>query len=202
MLSFTPHWGSEGGGSTAALSNLTSMLKWCSPLLDTSYFAVGPDMHHLLFWEAGKHLLVRYDQVDKFSKSFMNNGESCISEKDFRWHLNKVTIWNFEANAEGRWKWVAFLGIQSISGEDLAEWLDSNFGLWKTLLLQRYHFSFYVTSFFRFCDFQLQNRVPQMSKNVIGFSCCFNNKVSPNKETKHYFIYLLKITSSIQNTYI
>lgn len=80
-------------------------------------------------------------------------------------------------------------GNRDITAQGLTEWLDSNFGTWKSLLLYRYYFSFYPSTFFRFCEFHLQNRVSQKSKNAMGFSCSFTNKFLPTKKQCIFFFF-------------
>lgn len=65
--------------------------------------------------------------------------------------------------------------------------------------MEKFTFVETPVTFFRFCDFILQNEVSQKSKNAMGFSCCFTNKVLPTKKQSSFFFFLLKITSTIQN---
>lgn len=88
-------------------------------------------------------------------------------------------------------------GNRDITAQGLTEWLDSNFGTWKSLLLYRYYFSFYPSTF---VNFILQNTVSQKSKNAMGFSCSFTNKFLLTKKQSIFFF--LKITSTIQNMYV
>lgn len=85
-------------------------------------------------------------------------------------------------------------GNRDITAQGLTEWLDSNFGTWKSLLLYRYYFSFYPSTF---VNFILQNTVSQKSKNAMGFSCSFTNKFLLTKKQSIFFSLKLPVLFKI-----
>lgn len=70
----------------------------------------------------------------------------------------------------------------------------AGFKLWNKEKFTFVEIPFYPNTFFRFFDFILQNRVSQKSKNAMGFSCCFTNKVfSTKKQSSIFFFFSLKL---------